>query len=534
MRIDKFNKLRLKSDKWKKIFKNKKVLVSVLMVLLVLGLSIGYSALASNLNITGIVTKVRLKSDIRITSFSISSVSNATSNYSEYNKQSVSMGISLPDEDSTATYKVTVTNIGNVEMGLFDITGLPSNLEYTLTDLELEQKICNDDGQCKNGITKDFYITIKYVAGEYDSSSTTYDINLDFDFQEVSDYICIPVTEGTKTYGNVPEGNYEAGDEYICQVSDTEEYHFFVTTSTNDNVSLLMEQNLDSIGTVAWITEEDFTASAQNDSDLDMDLETIINDYYSDYFDNYGPVTALNALKTYTKQNKWIVTTTLPSIEEFATAKEVILDDLNAMYVYIPTWSNINLTNSNFSGYWTKESVNSSSNYYGGVVVNEYNEYQAGYDGWYEYAYILPDNSDSYGIRPLITVPKTSMQPPSEISTGDSTGGKTCVEWEYVCAEENQMADTHVSCGTIPNYFTSTAAPEERYGEILPGSEYWEAYSYYEYGSQSQANYLTYELACNDAYGNPDEDGWTCDAVLTCIYNEGCAVDYTKQCTRYE
>lgn len=140
----------------------------IVATLLVLGLSIGYSSITKNLNITGVITKVRLKSDIRITNITLNNAeNNGESTYQDYNKENISMGVYLPEENSQVTYKVEVTNIGNVETGILSIDNLPSNLDYTLADYTLKEKICDTDNQCKLGIKKEFYITIKYKSGGY-------------------------------------------------------------------------------------------------------------------------------------------------------------------------------------------------------------------------------------------------------------------------------------------------------------------------------------------------------------------------------
>ena len=160
--------------------------LSILLVVVVLLLGIGYAAFGTKLLVTDTVAKVRIVSDIRVTNFvADSATSEGVSNYEEYNVNSISSGITLPNSDSTVKYKVSVTNFGNVDMGILSITGLPSNLTYTLTDYTLKNKICDTSGNCKLGITQDFYITIKYKnSSSYDSSNTNYDIKLDFDFRK--------------------------------------------------------------------------------------------------------------------------------------------------------------------------------------------------------------------------------------------------------------------------------------------------------------------------------------------------------------
>jgi len=59
-------------------------------------------------------------------------------------------------------------------------------------------------------------------------------------------YICNRVTKST--VGNIPEGNYVTGDEYICEVSKGVFYNFFVINKTGDNIYLILSHNIDSKG----------------------------------------------------------------------------------------------------------------------------------------------------------------------------------------------------------------------------------------------------------------------------------------------
>lgn len=83
-------------------------------------------------------------------------------------------------------------------MGIYSISGLPSNLTYELTDYNLHDKLCDTSGNCTLGATKVFSVTIKYIDGGYDSSNTTYDIKLDFDFRNI--YVV--------SYKNITNKNY--------------------------------------------------------------------------------------------------------------------------------------------------------------------------------------------------------------------------------------------------------------------------------------------------------------------------------------
>ena len=68
----------------------------------------------------------------------------------------------------------------------------------------------------------------------------------------------------------MPEGNFAYGDEYTCELGDNDIKTFFVLETNGDDVSLIMNANVDSNGKaitssdatdkglVAWITDEDW------------------------------------------------------------------------------------------------------------------------------------------------------------------------------------------------------------------------------------------------------------------------------------
>ncbi|MBQ9072038.1 MAG: hypothetical protein IJY25_02660 [Bacilli bacterium] len=227
---------------WKKLIYDKSgtrvstTKVALCILLLVISIGIGYSSLTTSLNITGLVTKVRQKSDIRITNLVVSELNNESqSNYSEYNKQSISVGTTLPKENSTITYKVEVTNIGNVEMGLLEITGLPDALKYELTDYTLKEKICNstDSSKCTLGAVKEFYLTIKYndsvdiyTAAGYETDFI-YNLNLDFNFQPVY---------------NVTYTDITVEDTYPSIILETETLEVDLGENAPSNVKVLMSE----------------------------------------------------------------------------------------------------------------------------------------------------------------------------------------------------------------------------------------------------------------------------------------------------
>lgn len=157
--------------------------LSLVISFLVISISVAYAAFGKNINVTGTIANVRKEADMRVTGLSVSSSENGgLSTYEDYNISSLSMGVNLPNSNSTVTYKVSITNLGEPVMGIKSISGIPSGLTYTLTDYTLKNKICDSNDVCNLGITKDFYITIKYTSSGYDSTNTTRDITLNFTF----------------------------------------------------------------------------------------------------------------------------------------------------------------------------------------------------------------------------------------------------------------------------------------------------------------------------------------------------------------
>ena len=172
---------------------NNITIISVIIVLLVLCLSIGWSSFNSSIRVSSSAL-VRITSDIRVTGFNnYSSLNGGVSINDEYNVKSVSSSVTLPNSNSTVTYKVEITNIelaANTYMGINSITGLPSNLEITnITDYTLKSKICDDSDatDCGTGAQKTFYITIGYKNNAYDANTTTFDFQLELDFKKVFD-----------------------------------------------------------------------------------------------------------------------------------------------------------------------------------------------------------------------------------------------------------------------------------------------------------------------------------------------------------
>ena len=161
--------------------------IPLVLAIVVILLSIGYSAESDNLSITGMVAYIRQYKLVRVTGFEYASSTNSgTSSNANFASEGVIADINLPSADSTVTYEVAVTNLGNVEECIKQITGLPSNLKYTLSGYEENMTLCdnNNNSLCKNGSVTRFQITIGYAHGGYVSGTTNYNVNINFEFDE--------------------------------------------------------------------------------------------------------------------------------------------------------------------------------------------------------------------------------------------------------------------------------------------------------------------------------------------------------------
>ena len=166
--------------------KSKYSFIPYIIFLTIISLTIGYSAFGTEMMIGNISAEVRIEKDIRVSGINIDSFSSeGLSNYEDYNVESISTNADLPNEDSTITYKVGVTNYGNVEMGIYQLTGLNENLTYEIEEYDLKDKICDDSNSCTLGAKKEFLVTIKYKDNCYDKTNTNFNIGLIFDFRPI-------------------------------------------------------------------------------------------------------------------------------------------------------------------------------------------------------------------------------------------------------------------------------------------------------------------------------------------------------------
>ena len=197
--------------------------------------TIVYSAFSSTMNISGIGIS-RVEANVRITDFRISTTNNATSSFEEFGKNHIVTEIDLLDSTSSITYYLEITNYGSTDVGIFNITGLPSGVSYSIKDYNLKDKICDDSGKCNSLITKTYELTL--------TSTSTYsgNIQMNFDFRIFHKVIY----EGIENKGYPVEvidgGNliipFKEDLERVQVLSNNTEIDFYSRISNNQSINV--------------------------------------------------------------------------------------------------------------------------------------------------------------------------------------------------------------------------------------------------------------------------------------------------------
>ncbi|MCI8394069.1 MAG: hypothetical protein HFH86_01130 [Bacilli bacterium] len=111
----------------------------------IIGMSIGFSALNTELSISG-DAYVRVDEEIRITDLKmLEAINGAYETYnSKYSKDTNSMFVTLPNNNSTMTYQVTIVNKSSLNYKLKDIleeSNTNSNISYEIIHISMNDRI---------------------------------------------------------------------------------------------------------------------------------------------------------------------------------------------------------------------------------------------------------------------------------------------------------------------------------------------------------------------------------------------------------
>ena len=159
---------------------NKKSIFSVVILFLILSITVGFSAFASEMSIGKIVADVRVKKDIRITDATVTDGKWYNLDAFNYDTDSILFGEVFDEPDDFVSVDFEVTNFGNVEMGIYDIEA-SEGIRYEITGYELKDKLCDNDNNCNLGSKKIMNLKI-YPTGYAGLYSN---ISVNFDFREM-------------------------------------------------------------------------------------------------------------------------------------------------------------------------------------------------------------------------------------------------------------------------------------------------------------------------------------------------------------
>ena len=173
-------------------------IIPILTMVSVLFLSIGFSALRTNVNLE-LEAYYEPQTNVRLTNL----ISLDLDSGGTYTKDSVNLNVAMPNSDSEINYTVEITNFGNVEVGLYDLLIYDSSLddyisldEYNatsdyplnieITDYDIKDMICDDNDDCINGISKNVNLQLTYKSNAYSLlSNYNFDLNIKFVFKQM-------------------------------------------------------------------------------------------------------------------------------------------------------------------------------------------------------------------------------------------------------------------------------------------------------------------------------------------------------------
>ena len=147
-----------------------------LVFLFIVFLSVGYSSLNQELNITSEAV-FRVEEDIRITDIKlVGNTFNGIENYnSSYSKDRIKTGITLNEANSSITYQVTITNTGNVPMNLSFLDNINYNNDGITYELNEKLPFMINKGEEKR-------VEITYKWNSYNEKSKNLDSLIKFNF----------------------------------------------------------------------------------------------------------------------------------------------------------------------------------------------------------------------------------------------------------------------------------------------------------------------------------------------------------------
>lgn len=143
--------------------KLKNILI-IILFLAIIGMAIGYAALAQLLTING-TANISANWDIKISNIAEGTLTGATSKKAAVvseDKLSATFDVNLEYPGATATYIVTVENAGTIDAKLESITGIDTANKAEPLDVTFNVN-ANENDVLNSGTTKDYTVTVKWL-----------------------------------------------------------------------------------------------------------------------------------------------------------------------------------------------------------------------------------------------------------------------------------------------------------------------------------------------------------------------------------
>ena len=308
---------------------NKILVIAIISVVYLM--SIGYSVLNKNLNISGDLT-YRPKDDIRITNVTQATLTDATLQYADFSKNEINFAYKSTTTSATIALTVEVTNFTSTEMGILKIENLPATA--TITGYTLKNKLTNANSPLTAGKSTTFTITIKPTAIE------TKTLILKFDFEPVYKvtYEGFSSTSGYKTEvlkGDTYSQNIGTNTQ-ICTVTMNGSA---ISSYTFANGVIGITSVTGNIVINAYVPVIE-AVTKPNAPVLNGDMIPV---YYDNGWKKADVSNTGNSWYDYTNQ-KWanavtVVSSKRSTYKSVGVGASISIDDINTMWVWIPRYS---------------------------------------------------------------------------------------------------------------------------------------------------------------------------------------------------
>lgn len=253
-------------------------ILMVIILLMVLSITVGFSAFVSEMSISNIVADVRIVEDVRITNVEFLSSESVGVNPVDlsYDKDSVLGRLSFDSISSAAVYKITVTNFGNADVyfkgmnnispvrvefvdGGADVTisSLGGTYEFTITVFQIEHSDYESDFKVDFDFKRLFNVSYENVDKSNESvvegeNYYTY-LNVNYDLSEVKIFMGgRELTADEVLYDGNSITIYNVSGDVVFKCPETLNSIMQMNSVLDTNVSFASSSGLDTVNNVTY------------------------------------------------------------------------------------------------------------------------------------------------------------------------------------------------------------------------------------------------------------------------------------------